>query len=157
MAVMVHPKLVIGDWFGALARAICAEVRSSPNGGAEDIVFPDKPGSTRVGVGIMMRDVIADRQERPRDYIETQKQAPPGWVALNKPDNTVDLWLSGCIVYKYYGFDEIHTTGFSLSVKAIDSIDVTGHKFRLIDPGHWRTFKASEILLEHGPVGSFAD
>ena len=155
--VMVHPKLVIGDWFGALARAICAEFRSSPNGAAEDIVFPDKPGSTRAGTGIMMRDVIADRQEKLRDYIERQKQTPPGWVALNKPDNAVDLWLSGCIVYKYYGSDETHTTGFSLSVKAIDPIAVTGHKFRLIDPGHWRTIKASEILLEHGPVGSFAD
>jgi len=113
----------------------------------------------RVGTGIMMRDVIADREERVRDYNEMLKRMRPGseWVPLNKPDNTVDLWVSGCIGYKYYGSDDIHTTGFSLSIKVIDPIDVTRHKFRMIDPSHSRTFKASEIVLEHGPVGSFAD
>src|SRR5215472_11985342 len=61
--VLIHPSVVIDDSFGALARAVCAEIKSPrTRGGIEQIVFPDKPGSARVGTGIMMRDVIAYRE-----------------------------------------------------------------------------------------------
>jgi hypothetical protein len=156
-SVLVHPSVVIGDSFGNLARAVCEEIRSTPKGGIEGIVFPDKPGAGRVGIGIMMRDIIADRQKRGRDYNEMLKQVPPGWSPLDKPDSTVDLWISGCIGYKFHGFSDIHTTGFSLSIKVIDPSDATGHKFKLIDTDHLVTLKGREILLEQNPLGSFAD